>query len=110
MDVTSLNTNIPQEEGINTVCKTYQEFRQGKSPVPIKFLSLILQENSLQFNGKDYLQTHGTTMATKMAVAFANIFMAKMENRILRHSSKKRYFGKHLLTTFFQCGTQAETK
>ena len=35
--------------------------------------SLILQENSFQFNGKDFLLSHGTAMGTKMAVAFANI-------------------------------------
>ena len=31
-------------------------------------LSLILQENSLQFYRKHYLQTHGTAKGTKMAV------------------------------------------
>ena len=29
MDVTSLYTNIPQDEGINTVCMAYKEFHQG---------------------------------------------------------------------------------
>ena len=38
-----------------------------------------LQDNPFQFNGKDYLQTHGTAMGTKMVVAFANIFMAKIQ-------------------------------
>ena len=52
-------------------------------------LSLILQENSFQFNGKDYLQTHGTAMGTKLAVAFANIFMVKIEKEILRQSDTK---------------------
>ena len=33
---------------------------------------LILQENSFQFYGKNYLQTHGTAIGTKMAVAFSN--------------------------------------
>jgi len=40
---------------------------------------LILAENSFQFNGKNYLEIHGTAMGTKMVVAFANIFMAKVE-------------------------------
>ena len=57
-------------------------------------LSLILQENSNQFNGKDYLQTPGTAMDTKMAVAFANIFMAKIEKEILRQSDTKTIFWK----------------
>ena len=68
MDVTSLYTNIPQREGITTVCNAYEEFHLGNPPVPTGFsremLSLILQENSFQFNGKDYLQTHGTAMGT----------------------------------------------
>jgi len=32
-------------------------------------LQLTLKENSFQFNGKRHLQTHGTAMGTKMAVA-----------------------------------------
>ena len=54
-------------------------------------------ENSFQFNEKDYLQTHGTAMGTKMAVAFANIFMAKIEKEILRQSSIKPIFWKRFI-------------
>ena len=93
MDVTSLFTNIPQEEGIFTVCQTYEEFHDANPPIPTRFLremlSLILQDNSFQFNGKDYLQTHGTAMGTKMSVAFANIFMAKIKKEIIRQSNNK---------------------
>ena len=60
-------------------------------------VSLILQENSFQFNGKDYLQTHGTATGTKMAVAFANIFMAKIEKGILRQSTTKPTFWKRFI-------------
>ena len=70
-------------EGITTVCHAYEEFHQGNPPVPTRFLremlSLILLENSFQFNEKDYPQTHGTAMDTKMAVTFPNIFKAKIE-------------------------------
>ena len=90
MDVANLYTNIPQREGITTVCNAYEGFHQG-------MLSLILQENSFQFNGKDYLQTHGTAMGTKMAVAFANIFMAKIEKEILGQSSIKPIFWKRFI-------------
>ena len=85
-DVTSLYTNIPQEEGITIVCNAYENFHANNPPIATNFLremlSLILKENSFQFNGKDYLQTYGTTMGTKMAVAFANIFMASIEKEI----------------------------
>ena len=92
MDI-SLYTNIPQEEGITIVCNTYENFHANNPPIATNFLremlSLILKENSFQFNGKDYLQTHGTAMGTKMAVAFANIFMASIEKEILRQSVNK---------------------
>ena len=64
-------------------------------------LSLILQENSFQFDGKDYLQIHGTAMGTKMAVAFANIFMAKIEREILQLSYKKPLVWKRFIDDVF---------
>ena len=83
MDVTSLNTNIPHEEGVTTVRHAYEDFYGDKAPMPTKYLRemlyLILTENSFQVCGSNYLQTHGTAMGTKMAVAFANIFMARIE-------------------------------
>ena len=92
MDVTSLYTNMPQEEGITIVCNVYN-FHANNPPIATNFLremlSLILKENSFQFNGKDYLQTNGTAMSTKMAVAFANIFIASVEKEILRQSVTK---------------------
>ena len=87
MDVTSLYTNIPQEEGIDTVCKAYETFCGSKPPIPTQYLRemlrLIFKENSFQFNGKNYLQTHRAAMGTKMAVGFANIFMATAETEIV---------------------------
>ena len=87
MDVTSLYTNIPQEEGINIVCTAYGNFYRDGPPIPKrslkKALRLILQENSFQFNERNYLQTHGTAMGTKMAVAF------EIETQILDKSANK---------------------
>ena len=93
MDVMSLYTNIPHEEGITTVCRAYDAFHNNNPPIPTKhlreMLDLILKENSFQFNGENYLQTHGTAMGTKMAVAFANIFMADFETKLIRQSRIK---------------------
>jgi len=52
-------------------------------------MRLILKENSFQFNGKHYLQTHGIAMDTKMAVAFPVIFMAHIEKQLLAASPFK---------------------
>ena len=76
MDVTSLYTNTPHEEGVTTVCHVYENFQ--RNAVSYFF---ILTENSFQLCGSNYLQTHGTAMGTKMDVAFANIFMVRLENQ-----------------------------
>ena len=114
MDVTSLYTNIPREEGITTVCEAYEEFYEENPPITTRYLremlSLILQENSFQFNGKDYLQTHGTAMGTKMAVAFANIFMAKIEKEILRQSTTKPIFWKRFIDAVISMWNKSRDK
>ena len=114
MDVTSLYTNIPREEGITTVCEAYEEFYEENPPIPTRYLremrSLILQENLFQFNEKDYLQTHGTAMGTKMAVAFANIFMAKIEKEILRQSTTKPIFWKRFIDAVISMWNKSRDK
>ena len=94
MDVTSLYTNIPQEEGINIVRTAYETFYNETTPIPKRFLGkalrLISQEHSFQFNKRtNYFQTHRTAVDTKIAVAFANIFMAEIEKQILNESALK---------------------
>ena len=64
-------------------------------------LQLILKENSFQFNGKHYLQTHGTAMGTKMAVAFANIFMSAIKMEIIRLSPNKPLVWKRYIDDTF---------
>ena len=94
MDVTSLYTNIPQEEGIEVVCKAYEKFLN-------EMLGLILKEKWFQFNGENYLRTHGTAMGTKMVVSFANIFMAEMETRIIQQSNTKPRVWKRYIDDIF---------
>ena len=53
MDVSTLNTNIPQEEGTEILCRAYDSFHNYNPPIQIHFLremlGLILNENSFQF-------------------------------------------------------------
>ena len=74
-------------------------------PIPThslrKILRLILQENSFEFNDKNYLQIHGTAMGTKMAVAFANTFMASVETKIINQSKTKPLEWKRYIDDIF---------
>ena len=85
--VTSLFINIPQNEGIEIGLQSVWKFLQSNPPSPTHYmremLRLILKENSFQFNGKLYLQTHRTAMGTKTAVSSANIFMSYIETQSL---------------------------
>ena len=86
MDVTSLYTNILQEQGMKIVCAAYDKFYKSNPPIPAR---LILEENSFEFTNKLHLQRRGTAMGTKAAVAFANIFMAEIITQILRQCKHK---------------------
>ena len=74
MDVMSLCTNIPQEELRINIKKrsSYPYTSTAKSAQTYRSGELLL------VYWKNYVQIYGTGTGTKMAVAFANIFMAKV--------------------------------
>ena len=93
MDVTSLYTNITHQDGIQA-CEEVWETRTNKDPPTetlIKLLTLVLKCNNFEFNGKRYLQVQGTAMGTKMAPAYANIFMGRLENQLLMSVTLKPF-------------------
>jgi len=113
-DVSSLYTNIPQEEGIEVVCLYYQKHYQSRTPIPTQLLGdlmrLILKENSFKFNDKHYLRTHGIAAGTKMAVAFAIIFMAHIEKQLLAISPHKPLIWKRFIDDIFSVWTLPEAE
>jgi hypothetical protein len=85
MDVTSLYTNIPHDEGIEA-CREVWNNRISQRPSIeslIQLLEHVLKFNNFVFNGEYYLQISGTAMGTKMAPSYANIFMGRLERRHL---------------------------
>jgi len=85
LDVTSLYTNIPQNEGIASVARLLIAKRPpGALPTKsslLRLLSLGLKRNNFQFNGVDYLQVSGTAMGNPFAPSFANIFLSEFEQK-----------------------------
>ena len=74
MDVMSLCRNIPQEElRINIKKRTSYPYT-----TTAKSAQTYPSGELLPVYWKNYVQIHGTATGTKMAVAFANIFMAKV--------------------------------
>ena len=111
MDVTSLYTNIPQEEGITTVCRASKNFHRNNPPIPTQYLkemlSLILKDNFFQFNGKNYLQIHGTAMGTKIALLLQIFLWPILKHGFLAIASQNSQSGNDISTIFFLCGISA---
>ena len=83
MDVRSLYTNIPNEEGIDAV-KDFLRKRSrpgdnNLSKVLAIFLRLILTLNNFIFHDQNFIQINGCSMGTKCAPPYASLFMGWFE-------------------------------
>ena len=86
VDVTGVYTNIPQDDGLE-FCREALESRTDKS-IPItsffnELLNICLKNNMFEFAGKLYKQI-GTAMGIHPAPSYANIFMAKLDDQIVK--------------------------
>ena len=85
LDITSLYTNIPHMEGIQST-KEMLAIHKPPDTLPhnsyiIELLELVLTNNHFEFNGEFYHQLSGTAMGTKLAPSYANLFMTKCEDK-----------------------------
>ena len=83
LDITSLYTNIPHNEGTQAI-KEFLAIHRDTNALPhnsyiIELLEVVLTNNYFDFNGKHYHQKSGTAIGTKLAPSYANLFMTKFE-------------------------------
>ena len=85
IDVSSLYTNIPQDEGTDACLNTIQMTEASPIPTSIlrKLFDIVLKCNVFSFNGQAYQQIQGTAMGTRMAPSYANLFMDRFERAFL---------------------------
>ena len=86
MDVTSLYTNIPLDEGIKCIKDLIDSKRQNSLPSNgnvVRMLELVLKCNNFMFNNDHYLQINGTAMGTQVAPTYANLFMDSLEEKFI---------------------------
>ena len=92
IDVKALYLNIPHNEGIQAVLNRlyYKNPSTEEPPIPPHtmhdLLKIVLTKNYFQFDDTMYHQVQGTAMGTKMAPAYANLFMAELEEKLLENS------------------------
>ena len=105
LDVASLYTNIPNEEGCVAALESLNQYR-GENSLPsntylIKLLNRVLKCNNFDFNGNHYLQVGGTAMGTKVAPAYANTFMGWFEEKYVYSYHKQPLLWKRFIDDIF---------
>ena len=85
IDLKSMYTNIPIEEGIAAFEEELENIEDKSIPTDfyIKLLRLVLECNIFEFDREFYIQLLGTAMGTRVAPTYANLFMAKLEKIML---------------------------
>ena len=110
LDVSSLYTNIPNNEGILAVG---EKLRNDPTKTPIAnfildLLKLVLHSMNFTFNGDHYLQTGGTAMGTSLAPNYANLFMDRFETKALAGFPLKPLTWKRFIDDIFLVWTHGE--
>ena len=90
LNVSSLYTNIPHQEGI-IACEEFLDLRE--SPVShtadlCQLIRYILSTNAFTFK-ENYLQVHGTPKGTHMTPPYVNLFMGKLEREFLQTQNEE---------------------
>ena len=73
LDVSSLYTNIPHQEGIEVCTEALNTRIIQQSPTEdlAELINQILTKNNFEFGDQHFLQVHGTGMGTRMAPSYA---------------------------------------
>jgi len=109
LDVASLYTRIPWEEGIKTVLLKVQEADPNVNMDLLEeAMQYILRNNFCTYKNTIYKQAHGTSMGSRMAVKYANIFMGHKFATTLSQQELKPHFHCRLIDDIFIVWTHGE--
>ena len=85
IDIKSFYTNITLEEGVKAFEETLDQIPNKSIPTSylIKLLRVVMGSNIFRFDDELWIQLIGTSMGTRAAPTYANIFMGKLEKILL---------------------------
>ena len=85
MDVSSLYTNIPQDEGTEACLDAIEAAEASHIPRNVlrQLFEIVLKCNVFRFGSQIYEQIQGTAMGTKIAPSYAYLFMDRFERAFL---------------------------
>ena len=85
MDIKSLYTVIPNDEGLRAL-QYYldkREILEPPTPTLLRMAELVLTLNTFEFNGEYYKQTGGVAMGSRLGPNYACLFVGYVEERML---------------------------
>ena len=85
IDVSSLYTNIPQDEGTEACLEAIETAEASHIPqsILLELFNIVLKCNVFSFDNSMYQQIQGTAMGTKMTSSYANLFKDRFERAFL---------------------------
>ena len=83
MDITSLNTVIPNNEGLQALKYFFKKLAINKpsSETLLRLGKLVLTRDYFSFGDSHYKQINGVAMGTKMGPGYANLIVGFIENK-----------------------------
>lgn len=111
IDVNSLYTEIPHNEGLHALTHFLQERPDPRIPSTdflVKLAECVLNMNVFKFKDQMYIQKRGTAMGTRMAPSYANLFMAYLENSFLASKEKRPIMWKRFIDDIFMVWPHSE--
>ena len=93
MDVVGLYPNIPHEEGLSALRKRLETRKEKyvSTDTIIDLAEVVLKNNIFTFGKKTLKQKRGTAIGTKFAPPYSILFMAELEEKIIKESGYKPY-------------------
>ena len=84
MDITSLYTVIPNNEGLHALKYFFHQrpIKKPSSEILLRLPELVLTLNCFSFGDDHYKQINGVAMGTKMEPNYANLFVGFIENKV----------------------------
>ena len=112
VDVVGLYPSIPHWEGLEAIREALdrRENPGVATDTLVGLASLVLENNYFEFNDRFYRQKLGTAIGTKFAQAYANLFMTRLEERLLDASADKPLVWMRFIDDLFFIWTHGEEK
>lgn len=92
LDLTSLFTNVPVNDTISIILQdVYHHETLAPPKIPRTLLENLLHicttEKPFEFNEKFYIQVDGVSMGSPLGPTFADFYMSRLENNILKNNN-----------------------